>query len=160
MATYTDSLGFQKGVAAYPEIGIRAVTMMEVTLDFAAIAAARSAAGATALTSADVLEALPIPAKTLVLRVGLDVTKAEGGTLTIDVGDGTDPDGYLDGVNANTVASYTNNSLVLAEGAPNTVTGYSGVGKYYSAADTIDVTTVNAADTAVMRLWALVVDCN
>lgn len=159
MPTYTDSLGFNKGVAGFPAKGNDAITLIETTLDFAKIAAARAAAGATALTSADVLEVLPIPAKTLVLRVGLDVTKAEGGTLTIDVGDGADPDGYLDGVNANTVASYSNNSLVLAEGAPNTVTGYSGVGKYYSAADTIDVTTVNAADLAVMRLWALVVNC-
>ena len=40
------------------------------------------------------------------MQAGLDVTTAEGGTLTIDVGDGTDPDGYLDGVNANTTASY------------------------------------------------------
>jgi len=90
--------------------------------------------------------------------VGLDVTTAEGGTLTIDVGDGGDPDGFLDGVNANTAASYST-SLVLAEAAPNTVTGYSN-GKYYAAADTIDVKTVNAADAAVMRLWAVVADCS
>ena len=94
----------------------------------------------------------------MVLAVGLDVTTVEGGTLTIDVGDGTDPDGFLDGVNGNAAASYST-SLVLAEAAPNTVTGYSN-GKYYSAADTIDVKTVNAADTAVMRLWAVVADCS
>ena len=33
-------------------------------------------------------------------------------------------------------------------------------GKYYAAADTIDIKTVNAADAAVMRLWALVADCS
>jgi hypothetical protein len=94
----------------------------------------------------------------MVLEVGLDVTTAEGGTLTVDVGDGGDVDGFLDGVNANTAASYTT-SLVLAEAAPNTVLGYSN-GKYYSAADTIDIKTINAADTAVMRLWAIVADCS
>lgn len=158
MATYTDSLGFNKGSAAFHAAGLTKVNRVEVELDFAAIAAARSAAGATALTSGDVLEALPLPAKSLVLAVGLDVTTAEGGTLTVDVGDGTTADGYLDGVNANTVASYAS-ALALAEGTPNTIVGY-GAGKYYAAADTIDVKLVNAADAAVMRLWALVVDAS
>lgn len=159
MPTYTDSLGFNKGTAAaYPYEGTRAVTKIEVELDFAAIAAARAAAGATALTSGDVLEVIQLPAKSYVMAVGLDVTTAEGGTLTIDIGDGSAADGYLDGVDANTVASYAS-ALALTEGAPNTVTGYSA-GKYYAAADTIDIKTVNAADAAVMRVWALVVDCN
>lgn len=159
MATYTDSFGFDKGTAALPvNNGLHRVSLVQVELDFAAITAARAAAGATALTSGDVIQAMPVPAKCYVLALGLDVTTAEGGTLTIDVGDGDDADGFLDGVNANTVASYAN-SLALAEATPNTVVGYSN-GKYYSAADTIDVTIVNAADAAVMRLWALVADCS
>jgi hypothetical protein len=161
MATYTDSLGFNKGTAAaYVDNGLHKVTVLEVTLDFAAITAARLAAGATALTSGDVLEVLRIPAKSQVLNVGVDVTKAEGGTLTIDVGDGADPDGFLDGVNANTVAGYSSSTVTLVEGAPNTLSPAFGFGKYYGAADTIDVTTVNAADVAVMRVWAIVADCN
>ncbi len=64
----------------------------------------------------------------------------------------------IDGVDANAVASYAS-ALDLTEGTPNTITGLTA-GKYYSSADTIDVTTVNAADTAVMRVWALVVDCS
>jgi len=160
MTTYTDSLGFNKGVAAYPAKGIGAVLKLEVELDFAAITAARAAAGATALTGGDVLEVIQIPAKTQVLAVGLDVTTAEGGTLTIDVGDGVDPDGFLDGVNANTAAGYSSTTVTLVEGAPNTLSPAFGFGKYYGAADTIDVTTVNAADTAVMKVWAIVADCN
>lgn len=149
MATYTDSLGFNKGTAAYDANGIGSVTKMEVVLDFAAITAARLAAGATALAGGDVIEAMPLPAKSSVLAVGLDVTTAEGATLTVDVGDGTDPDGYLDGVDGNAVASYA-----TLDGA----TGYA-TGRYYGSADTLDVTIVNAADTAVMRLWAVVADC-
>lgn len=161
MATYTDSLGFNKGTAAaFVDAGLHRVHVLEVVLDFAAITAARAAAGATALTSGDVLEALRIPAKTQVLKVGLDVTKAEGGTLTVDVGDGADPDGFLDGVNANTVAGYSSSAVTLVEGAPNTLSPAFAFGKYYAAEDTIDVTTVNAADTAVMRLWAVVVNCD
>jgi hypothetical protein len=161
MATYTDSIGFNKGTAAaYVDNGLHKVTVLEVTLDFAAITVARAAAGATALTAGDVLEVLRIPAKSQVLNVGIDVTTAEGGTLTIDVGDGADADGFLDGVNANTAAGYSSSTVTLVEGAPNTLSPAFGFGKYYSAADTIDVTTVNAADAAVMRVWAIVVDCN
>lgn len=164
MATYTDSLGFDKGSAGFHAAGLNKVHRVEVTLDFAKIAAARLAAGATALTSGDIIEAIPLPAKSLVLGVGLDVTTVEGGTLTIDIGDGTDPDGFLDGVNANTAASYwSGNNLTVTAGSPNAVAGtpYAyALGKYYSAADTIDVVTVNAADAAVMKLWAIVVDCS
>lgn len=161
MATYTDTIGFNRGTAttgALPNAALHKVGVISVELDFAAITTARAAAGATALGAADVIEVLPLPAKSYVLFAGVDVTTAEGGTLTLDLGDGSDPDGFLDGVDGNAVASYAS-ALTLAEGAPNTITGYSE-GKYYSAADTIDLTTVNAADTAVVRVWAVVADCS
>lgn len=158
MATYTDSLGFNKGSAGFRAEGLNKVTRMEVVLDFAAIAAARSAAGAAALASGDVLEIMPVPAKSLVLRVGYDVTTAEGATATFDLGDGSDTDGYLNDISLNSVASGVM-SLALAEGAPNTISGYSN-GKYYSAADTIDlVVNSNSVDAAKVRIWALVQDC-
>ena len=125
MATYTDSLGFNKGSEGFHVAGLNKISRVEVVLDFAKITAARAAASATALTSGDVIEAIPLPAKSLVMAVGLDVTTAEGGTLTAVAG---------------TPYAY-------------------GLGKYYSAADTLDLKIVNAADVAVMRLWALVVDC-
>ena len=158
MATYTDGTGYNLGVAAHVASGVSKVGVLEVTLNFATITTDRAAASLTALAGGDILTALHIPAKTMVLEVGLDVTTAEGGTLTIDVGDGTDPDGYLDGVAGNAVGSFST-SLVLTEAAPNTVLGLSN-GKYYAAADTIDIKTVNAADAAVMRLWAVVADCS
>ncbi len=159
MATYTDSYGFNKGSAALRADGLTKVTRMEVTLDFAKIAAARSAAGATALASGDVLEVIPVPAKSLVMRVGYDVTTAEGATATFDLGDGSDADGYLNDVDLNSVASGVM-ALALTEGTPNTISGYSN-GKYYSAADTIDITlNNNAINVAVVRLWALVADAS
>jgi hypothetical protein len=159
MATYTDSLGFNKGSAALRADGLTKVTRMEVVLDFAKIAAARSAAGAAALASGDVLEVIPVPAKTLVMRVGYDVTTAEGATATFDLGDGSDADGYLNDVDLNSVGSGVM-SLALTEGTPNTIAGYSN-GKYYSAADTIDMTlNNNAINAAVVRVWALVADAS
>lgn len=154
MATYNDGKGYNLGTgSAHVAAGINKVSAVTVDLNFATITTERAAAGLTALAAGDVLEVIKIPANTLVTSVALNVTTAEGGTLTVDVGDGTDPDGYLDGVNANTAAAY---SLNAAAGTP---TGYAG-GKFYTAADTIDVVTVNAADTAVMSLTVVMVDCS
>jgi hypothetical protein len=151
MATYNDGKGYNMGTgSAHVAAGINRVSAVSVTLDFAAITTARAAAGLTALTATDVLEVIKVPAKTLVTHVALEVTTAEGGTLTLDVGDGDNPDGYLDGVNGNATAAYIS------------VAGTDAFeqGKYYTAADTIDVTTVNAADAAVMTLTAVMVDCS
>jgi len=157
MATYTDSLGFNKGSAGFHAAGLTKVNRVEVEMDFAAIAAARLAAGATALASGDVIEAIPLPAKTLVLHVGVDVTTAGTASLTLDIGDGSDADGYLDGVAADAVGSFCS-ALALAEGTPNTIVGY-GNGKYYSAADTLDIKLVGyVPGNLVCRVWALVVD--
>lgn len=133
------------------------MNLIERTIDFKQVADYRASAGLTALASADVYEILNIPAKTLVLRVGYDVTTVEGATATVHIGDGSDADGFVASANLNSVGSGAS-ALALTEGAPNTVTGYSG-GKYYSAADTIDLTlNNNGIDAAVVRVWALIVD--
>jgi hypothetical protein len=149
MATYTDSLGFNKNSAAFPAYGLNAVTKVEMVLDFAKIAAARVAAGATALAAADVLEVIPLAAGTLVLEAGYEVTTAEGATCTIMIGDGTDPDGWVAAANLNTLAS------AASTGA------YTNTTVYYAATDTIDITLGHdATDAAVVRIWAVIVDCN
>ena len=151
MATYNDGKGYNLGTgAAHVAAGINRVSSITVDLDFAAITTARAAAGLTALGAADILEVIKVPAKTLVTHVALEVTTAEGGTLTLDVGDGDNPDGYLDGVNGNATAAYL------------TVAGTDAfeAGKYYTAADTIDIVLNNAADAAVMTLTAVMVDCS
>jgi len=156
MATYTDSLGFNKGAAAFDAVGLTKVNRVEVELDFATIVAARLAAGATALASGDVLEVLPLPAKALVMHVGVDVV--EGGTtgLTLDVGDGTDPDGYLDGVAGDAVGSFAS---VTTESS-DAIVGLSA-GKYYSAADTVDLVLVGQVPGVLKcRVWALVADAS
>ena len=159
MATYTDTHGFNRGSAAYPAKGGDRWSFYEVEIDLAAIATARSAAGATALAANDVLEVIPLPAGSWVQRVGVTVTTAEGEAGTLDIGDGSDVDGYIDGMDFNATGTSTN-SLVLTEAAPNTVLGYSN-GKHYTSADTIDVKFLTATPTAaVFRVWALVLDTN
>ena len=108
------------------------------------------------LGAGDVAQLIKVPAGCVVERVRWAVTTVEGGTLTFDIGDGADADGYIDGANGNALGSGAS-ALALADGTPNTVVGYSG-GKYYAANDTIDLTAVNAADAAVIEVTAHIVD--
>lgn len=144
MAAYTDSYGFNKGSAAVPAYGPMRLGFYEVVLDFAAIAAARSAAGATALAATDTLDIIPVPAGTTVLAAGVQVTKAEGATATMDVGDSGSATRYLSNADLNATA-YTTSAL----DAPYT----------YGTAGAIRITLDhNSIDTAVARVWALVVN--
>lgn len=87
MTAFTDSLGFNKGTAAFPA-NVTEVSKFEVKLDFAAIVAARSAAGATALAAGDTLQVIALPAGSVVLTAGLQVTTVESTntTATFDLG--------------------------------------------------------------------------
>ncbi len=159
MATYTDSLGFNKGAAVRGANALNKTSVVSITLDFAAIAAARVAAGAAALAATDVLQVMQIPAKSMVLSVGVDVTTAEAAVATMSVGDGTTATGYITNADLNVVGSQAM-VLTLIEAAPNLISGYSS-GKYYAAADTIDVVINTAAtDKAVCTVWAVVADCS
>lgn len=90
----------------------------------------------------DVAQLMNIPAKTLVLRVFWEVETVEGGARNFSLGDGDDTDGFIASTSANSLASGIS-SLALTEGGPNTITGYSN-GKYYAAADTLDLLAVTS----------------
>ena len=150
MAAYTDTLGFNKGTAAYPANN-PPVSKFEVELDFADIIAARSAAGATALAAGDTLQIINLPAYCVVLAAGLNVTSAEtvSTTATFDFGyTGGSPAAanvYCDDFASNAVAIDSDN---LAN--PTVI----------KSADTIDILLNTAAPTnAVVKAWAIVADC-
>jgi len=153
MTAYTDSLGFDKGSAALPvNSGLHRVSLVEVTLDFADIIAARSAAGATALAATDTLGVITLPAQCVVLTAGIEVTSAEttNTTATFDFGyTGGSPAAanvYCDDLASNALAFDSDN---LAN--PTVI----------KTADTIDLLLNTAAPTdAVLRCWALVADCS
>jgi hypothetical protein len=108
------------------------------------------------LAAADVVTLLSIPAKTRVLNVFYEVL-TEDATQTVSIGDGSDTDGFLAAADVGTAANTGCSTLALTTGTPNTVTGYSG-GKFYSAADTIDlvVDSGKALDTLKLRVCATV----
>lgn len=146
MANYTDSLGFFKNSAAFPAKGNDSLSLISVDLDFAAIAAAREAAGAAALAATDTLEVLPLPAGTLVLAAGAEVTTVEGAVATMDLGDAASATRFLTNADLNAAG---NTASALAN--PH----------FYSAETKVRITLDhNDIDTAVVRLWFVVVNTN
>lgn len=102
--------------------------------------------------NADVGQILPVKAGTHVRYLGTQVVQAEGAALTIDIGDGVTPNGYVAGVNLNS-AGFVAGTLALTEGTPNTITGFTN-GKLYTVDDTVDVVVNNAsADVAVADVY-------
>ena len=105
----------------------------------------------TGYTAADVLQLFDVPARSLVQMVAWEVVTAEGGTFTFDLGDTADPNGFVDNADGN----------VVAKGASLVTTAYSvavGGGRFYSAADTIDMVVDHTVDTGKVRVWAVILD--
>jgi hypothetical protein len=92
-----------------------------------------------------------------VIHACINVTVAEGGTATADLGDGSDVDGFIDGADLNAVG-LTRMVLALTEAAPNTITGYSSGKLYGSTVDTIDLKVLNDMDAAVCYVMVDVID--
>lgn len=151
MVAYTDSYGFNKGTASYPAAN-QPVSKISVELDFAAIVAARAAAGVAALAATDTLQVIQLPAYSVVLAAGLNVTSAEttNTTATFDFGyTGGTPAAanvYCDDFASNAVAMDSDN---LAN--PTVI----------KTADTIDILLNTAVPAnAVVTAWAIVANCN
>lgn len=89
-----------------------------------------------AITEADTgatVQAIDVPAKTLVVKVALVITEAfAGGAPALKVGDGDNDDGWVhsDDITEGTIGAYVGDE---------TTTAAYCLGKYYAAADTIDV---------------------
>ena len=95
----------------------------------------------------DIVQMLNVPAETLVINAGLEVLTASASGVTLDLGDGGDPDRYIDGLDS------------TSTGLGALVTNVSNVGHVYSSADTIDVKVIGASDTSgKIRVWALMCD--
>lgn len=97
------------------------------------------------LAAADVAEVLNIPANTFVHKVFYDVVTGDA-TQTLNVGDGADPDGYVAAADVATAGNSGVGAGALASG------------KFYAAADTIDieVPATKAFDTLKVKIMAVV----
>jgi hypothetical protein len=129
---------------------VTAISKFEVTLNFATIIAARLAAGATALAATDTLQVISLPAGSIVLAAGVNVTSAEttNTTATFDLGfTGGSP--YAANVYANDVVSNTTGLKAADLANPSIIV----------TADTIDLLLNTAAPVnCVMNVFAIVAD--
>lgn len=147
MAAYTDSFGFNKGTKSYTSNYTNRFTVIEIDLDFAKIAAARSAAGVAALASADTLVLCQLPKGTFVLNGSATLVKAEGAAANIDVGiGGGTTDFWIDGFDLN--------------GTVGSVGGYADTAAYLATADTNVLLTLNSnnVDAARVKIQLAVID--
>ena len=89
-----------------------------------------------AITNADTnttVSVIDVPAKTLVLAVWIVIlTDFDGGTPSIDIGDDTNPDGWIDTTDITEITAGTYKGTETNTGA------YADTGKYYAAKDEID----------------------
>lgn len=151
MAAYTDSLGFNKGTVSYPA-NVSDISKIEVTVDFAKVKAARTAAGASALAATDTLQIIHVPAGSIVLAAGMNVLTAEvtNTTGTIDIG--------FTGGSPAAANAYGNDLAINATGLKAADLANPTV---VAAADTIDILLNTAVPVdAVIKFFAFVANAN
>jgi hypothetical protein len=120
--------------------------VIEATLNFATAATTKG----SALAATDVIEVLDIPAESVVLSAGYEVTAAITGDVTVDVGvTGIDADNFIDGAtlaNATAVGTYAQQAAAFQP-------------IILASADTLDVliaTSTTAISAGSIRVWAVV----
>jgi len=134
MATH-DKTG-SGGTAGHPSNG-RTPYLVENTIDFTPFDPAAN----------DIVQAIDIPAESIVLNAGLEVLTASPSSVTLDLGDAGDVDKYVDG--------YDSTSTGYAAAVINA----SNVGHVYGSADTIDIKVLGAQDTTgKVRVFAVMCD--
>lgn len=124
---------------------VRIPYTVDFVLDFAKALTAKG----SALAAADVIEVLDIPAGSVVLSVGAEVTAvADSTTLTLTVGTGADADEWVAALDGKTLGWSAD-----LDSVPTVNT--------YAAADTIDVTLATLTGTLTsgkVRVFATLID--
>ena len=136
MATF-DKTG-KGGTTGHPANG-RTPYLVENTIDMS-VSGFQPAAN-------DIVQAIDVPAETMVLNAGLEVLSVSPSSVTLDLGDANDVDKYVDGHDS-TATGYAAN-----------VINASNVGHIYGSADTIDIKVLGAQDTTgKVRVFAVMCD--
>jgi hypothetical protein len=108
------------------------------------------------LAQNDTVAVIDIPANTLIQGVQWEVETVEGAARNFAIGDGSDTDGFVTTTSANTATSGATALAGTLGGTgaaadPVVVTGYSA-GKYYSAADTLDILAVTSGGLTTTKI--------
>ena len=148
MATIT-TLSNAVGSGLQPVRSIRNVPyMVENTINFASAVTAKG----SALAAADVIEALQIPAQSIVIAAGFEILTAVTGSCTVSLG-----------VTGVTAAAYVSafgvtGSLAVGDYATPATAGYPIVTKSADTLDLLLVTETTTLSAGSVRVFALIVD--
>lgn len=148
MATIT-TLSNAVGSGLQPVRSVRNMPyMVENTINFASAVTAKG----SALAAADVIEALQIPAQSIVLAAGFEVISAVTGSCTVSLG-----------VTGVTAAAYVSafgvtGSLAVGDYATPATAGYPIVSKSADTLDLLLVTETTTLSAGSIRVFALIVD--
>lgn len=149
MATI-DCTGTGPTAGATPYMGVGKVYVAKGIMD----------ATAGAMTTGDVYQVIGIPADTLVMHVSVEVlTAATGTTCTLDVGDGSGANSWDNDINGKATAGTITHSIVGTDA----YAVAASQGKFYDAADSIDVVVDTATDITAgckLAVYALCVSFN
>jgi len=110
-----------------------------------------------AFGAGDVLNLFNVAEGMLIQGIAVECTTAEGATLSVSIGDDTDPDGFLTAFDlVSTGWFWTGDGTYEGDYVDGTT--YLG-GKLYTSADQIDITLTTAgADTAVFDIYIWGID--
>jgi len=148
MATIT-TLSNAVGAATQPVRSIRPMPyVVENTINLASAVTAKG----SALAAADVIEALQIPAGSIVLAAGFEVTAAVTGSCTVSLG-----------VTGVTAAAYVSafavtGSLAVGTHATSATAGYPIVSQSADTLDLLLVTETTTLSAGSLRVFAVIVD--
>jgi hypothetical protein len=147
MATIT-TLSNAVGAGTHPSRGVRQVPyVVENVINLASVVTALG----TSIASGDIVEALQIPAQSVVLSAGVEAISAVTGNVAISLG--------VTGVTAAAyVSSYALNASAAGTYATPATAGYPIVTQ---AADTVDLlfgTVTTAVTAGKLRVWAVLCD--
>jgi len=148
MATIT-TLSNAAGAGLQPSVTLRSRPyMVENTINFASAVTAKG----SALAAADVIEALQIPAQSIVIAAGFEILSAVTGSCTVSLG-----------VTGVTAAAYVSafgvtGSLAVGDYATPATAGYPIVTKSADTLDLLLVTETTTLSAGSIRVFALIVD--
>lgn len=148
MATIT-TLSNSIGAATQPSRSVRNMPyVVENTINLASAVTAKG----SALAAADVIEALQIPAQSIVLAAGFEITSAVTGSCTVSLG-----------VTGVTAAAYVSafavtNALSVGTYATPATAGYPIVSQSADTLDLLLVTETTTLSAGTIRVFAVVVD--
>jgi len=165
MATATDSVASVTRGAFPAQLK---VGLIEKEVSFVTESAELAAQGDGVLATGDVIQVFSLPAGTLILAAGMEVTELVAGAtqLVCDLGTGDDADQFVDGSDAGSPCDIGSSGSQAAVGtysdlADSITTTTAGKSKVLSSADTLDITAqamTGAITAGKVRVWALIAD--